>query len=224
MQTRKDSISKFLTILVCNAILISCAHTGIQQGTAPQYVYHASPTQNIKVINSHVSTHQKKWIYAKADPDRTVPFLGHWGDYDLALGSCDRSSGVEFIVERYKGAFDKAFKGHSGSIYQLSGKGFSINPQNATELVYAEAAKVEEEYQISDTAAHLRSLQQKGKYKIYYFPSRPSCVPADDSDIIDKAVRWINIGTFGDQKTIFLKRHPHLRDRLEEALEKARKK
>ncbi len=153
-----------------------------------KFVYHASLTQNLKILKPYQACHGKKWVYAAPNLAVATSFLTSASDFDFGIGIDD--NGVFSITERYKGAFD-LYKGMSGSIYKLSSDGFLSNQTTwDLEVVNPNEVQILEEKPIIDAFDFLKQLEAAGRLKLYYFPNRPSCFPLDDSDIIIKAVLW----------------------------------
>ena len=84
-------------------------------------VYHGSP-DNLEVITSHKSTHQKNCIYATKKLVVALTFMGKGhGDLDTMLSSHD---GHIELVERREGVLDTLYN-KDGYIYILDGKTFN---------------------------------------------------------------------------------------------------
>jgi len=126
-----------------------------------------------------------------------------------------------YLVERYKGAFDR-FRKQSGSLYDLSSKSFLPNQTPwGDEVVSESKIPVCKERKIDNVLDSLSNMEKKGMIKLYHFPDRPSFVPKDDSDLVTKAVHWMKNESEEEAKKtrrIFLKLHPHLEKKLDETL------
>lgn len=160
-----------------------------------QFVYHASPTKGLKELSPRVSTHGKNWVYATKHIEIVAAYLGNWGDFDLAQGACGENDKVH-LVERYKDAFKDIYgSAKGGSIYKLNATGFLENMTSfSMEVVNPSKVLVAEEIVVDFPLEYLKDLSKKGELELYYFPNRPSCVPQDDRDLVEKAVLWINRG------------------------------
>lgn len=180
------------------------------------FVYHASPIQGLKELIPKASTHGKSWVYATTNLAVAAAYLGKWSDFDLAQGSCSKEDKIH-LVERYQGAFKEIFglgKIKSGSIYKLNSSGFLKNQTSfEMEVVNPSKVKVVEEMMISLPLDFLKELEKKGELDLYYYPNRPMCVPKDDSDLVEKTLRWIKEGKVKTKETL-LKKHPHLAERI----------
>lgn len=148
----------------------------------PLEVFHASNISGLKRLEPRVSTHGKAWIYAARDLLTASMFLGRHHDFILGSGYVDDRP---YIVERFAGAFEQAKRGASGSIYLLPGSSFRAGLTGwHAEVVSEETLEPLHEILVPDAAAPLLEYERADKLDIYRFPSRPSHVPADDSDLI----------------------------------------
>lgn len=182
-----------------------------------EYVYHGSLVKNLTILKPQKSTHGKDWVYGVSDPAIAASFIVKASDFDFAFAVDD--DGVFSVTERYKGAFN-LYKGESGSLYKLSSDGF-LQGQTSwdVEAVSTEDASVLEEIVIADAYKFLKELESLGCIHLYYYPNRPSFIPADDSDLVSKAVLWTKeSATVREQ---FLQLHPHLKEQFELALDQA---
>jgi hypothetical protein len=180
-----------------------------------EYVYQGSSLQNLKSLKPLPSTQGKNWVIAMPDMAIAAGFIVNAGDFNFCWSIDD--DGIFSITERYKGAFDLC-KRATGSIYKLSSNGFVFHQTGwDPEVVNAQEVFVLEEFPISDIYEVLKQLEADGRLKLYYYPTRPSGIPVDDSDIIRKAVLWTR-GNFPSAGKEFLQLHPHLKDRFETAL------
>jgi hypothetical protein len=179
-----------------------------------EYVYHGSSIHNLKQLKPSTSTHGVSWVYATPLLPVAASFMVEASDFDLAFTLDDK--GKFCIVERYKKAFD-LYKDHSGSIYTLSSTGF-ISHQTSWELevINPKEVAVIEELRVDDIIEFLKRLEQEGQVKLYYYPDRPSQIPTNDSDLIEKALLWTKANTPGVEGQFF-RLHPHLKDRYETA-------
>ena len=67
---------------------------------------------------------------------------------------------------------------------------------------------------INNILDEIKTLNNNGEIEIYYYPDRPSNIPKDDSDMIDKCIELYNLS--GDKHDIIycMKRFPELKDKI----------
>lgn len=153
-----------------------------------KYLYHSSKIQWLKTIEPRVSTHGNCWVYAMEKPEYCLMFLGNHSDIINQTGFID---GIPYIVERFEGSLEYAFKNKIGSIYTLEGTDFKAGMTTFNrELVCDHSCVVLEEQKIEDALKDILQLEIEGKIKIYRYPNLPSWMPADKSDLIEKVVEW----------------------------------
>ena len=151
-------------------------------------VYHCSLTAGLKKLSPKPSTHKKPWVYATKDIATSAMFLGDNWDFICQTGMYD---GLPQIYERFKGAFDYAYKNKKGSLYVLDGKNFKEGMTSWSPEVVSEFEEpVLEEVKVHDIEQFLSKLEKEGKLKIYFYPKLPPHAPKDKSDVIEKAVKW----------------------------------
>ena len=179
-----------------------------------RYVYHSSPISGLSKLSPHVSTHNMKWVYAAENPAIALSFLSEAGDFTFGKGSCD--GGVFHIVERYPNALE-AYRNTKGSLYRLDRKYFKSGQTNWNEkVVSTHVVPVKEEWVIDDALSIIKKLALKNLIKIYYYPSRPRCIPKNDSDILEKAIRWEQEGR--EVRKNFFTLHPKLKNQFLEKI------
>ena len=179
------------------------------------YTYHASIQSGLKMIYPKESTHGK-YVYATDYIGIAAAYLGRWNDFDFAQGIKDEKL---YLVERYKGALEKIYRGEQGSIYKISRNGFLEGKTPFTgEIVNPNEVDVIEEIKITDSYEYLKNLFDKNELDFYEFPNRPKSIPIDDSDIVAKAVKLIKSKPNGTAYKKFIELHPSLKNRLDEML------
>ncbi len=171
------------------------------------FVYHASKTQSLTVLEPRESTHKQKWVYATKDIVTSAMFLGDNFDFICQTGV---ENGKPYIYEQFEGAFQHAYSEKTGSIYKLNAVNFKNGKTSwSAEVVSEKVEPVLEEINIDDVSKLLFKLEKEGKLKIYKYPNKPSNVPKDKSDLIEKAARWTI--DFGDNTLEQVKKyHPDI--------------
>lgn len=164
-------------------------------GDYMNYVYHGSKISGLKVIEPRVSTHQQNLVYATKNPCIAAIFLSDGGnDLVYVLGGQGTKEKPAYLVERLPGMFDKIFSGE-GSIYTLNGETFSYKEGfwNA-EVVSEGPQKVLKEEKVDNILSKLEEYQEEGTLKLYKYPDRPDFVPLDNSDLIEKYIKFYDMG------------------------------
>jgi len=156
---------------------------------APKVLYHASPVQGLKVLRPRKSTHGKSWVYACEDKVTVSFFISRMGgDFTCSMGT---SKSRKYICERFRDALDYRYGSKKGSIYEVNGSPFEGGKTSwIPEFVSPVPVPVLSERRFSDALQHLFDLEKEGLVDIYRFPDRPSCVPADDEDLVKRAREW----------------------------------
>ena len=183
----------------------------------PDIVYHASNQAGLKALIPCKSTHRQSWVYATTDIAFSAIFL-YDGAGDLCCSS-GLSNGGPYIYERWRGAFYDAYSGKQGAIYELSGKTFQRSSLLVpVEVISEVAVPVLREIVIVDAMSYLIDLQDEGKIQIFLHDQRPSWIPDDDQDLVDRMVRWTKENPGSDWLTYAEKHHPHLLNRIRQGL------
>lgn len=152
-------------------------------------VYHGSHNGNIEIIKAHVSTHQKKCIYATDNKVIAMLFMNKgMGDLDT-IKSYD--NGLPILVERRQGVLEKLYD-TSGYIYELDGSSFKHYDYlwKPEVISFESGIKPIKKTYYDNILKALNEEAENGNIKIYKYPNRPNHIPLDNSDLID---RYINI-------------------------------
>ncbi len=161
-----------------------------------EIVYHGSPNGNMDKITPHKSTHKKECIYASTSKVVSLLFVGKGhGGLDTMIADID---GKLILVERRPNVLNSIYN-KGGYIYELDAKTF----KHYDYLWSKEVISFEKELKPLNKTYHkniLESLieeEQKGNLKIYKYPNRPENVPLDNSDLIDKYIKFEKSGLTG---------------------------
>ena len=152
-------------------------------------VYHGSHNGNIEIIKAHVSTHQKKCIYATDNKVIAMLFMNKgMGDLDT-IKSYD--NGLPILVERRQGVLEKLYD-TSGYIYELDGSSFKHYDYlwKPEVISFESGIKPIKKTYYDNILKALNEEAENGNIKIYKYPNRPNHIHLDNSDLID---RYINI-------------------------------
>ncbi len=176
-------------------------------------VYHGSLQGNIKKITARKSTHQKLCIYATPYETVALLFMGKGkGNLDTMIASNDDN--LE-LIERRPGVLKQIYD-KEGYLYELDGSTFSHYDYLWSKEVISFETSIEP-LSITHIPNILDALEQKekeGSLKIYRYPDRPKNVPLDNSDLIDKYIRFEKQGLTGAIDDL-LEVYPEFREEVE---------
>ena len=142
--------------------------------------------------STHISTHQKSYVYATYKPEYAASYLSRYDD--LHIQTC-YDNGVYMLVERFYNALEYCYSNKNGSIYTLSGNDFKENMTSyELDLVASVQQNVLSEHRIYNALEYLLTLEKSSKIRIYCYPDVPYFMPTDKSDVIDKAIKWYHMG------------------------------
>ena len=179
-------------------------------------VYHGSPSGNIEVLKSNISTHRKNCIYATSNKVVAMMFMGRGnGDLDT-VKSFD--NGLPVLVERRPGIFEKLYK-KSGYIYELPGETFEYYDYLWTPEVISfekEIFPIKKEY-YENILESLKKMSDVGLLKLYEYLSRPEYIPLDNSDLIDTYIKFENLG-IKDSIVSLLSVYPEFKEQVVQKL------
>lgn len=175
------------------------------------HLYHGSSKSGIKKIEPHKSTHGS-YVYATELKELAIIFSGRAGD-DLTYSLFRNFKDEPWqLVERVPNGFETMFN-NSSSIYTVKDTTFKDIKTGFVEVVSDVGVDVLSEEKIENVYQKVEELAEKGIIKIYYYPNKPTCIPQDDSDLIEIEIRQserknkeISRRTF--ERLLLL--HPHL--------------
>lgn len=161
-----------------------------------EVVYHGSPNPNIKVLVPNSSTHLKRCIYATSNKVVAMLHMGKGnGDLDTKVYTLD---GKLHLVERREGVLESLYS-KEGYLYVLDGRTFN----HYDYLWSMEVISFEESIMPLSKICYPNILdvlieeENNGNIKIYRYPNRPNDIPMDNSDLIDKFIRFEENGSIG---------------------------
>lgn len=176
-----------------------------------KYVYHGSSISDLKIIRANESTHMNKWVYATYSKAISTIFLSPFGnDLYYSLSGDGINYPVE-LVERKANMFKEIFN-CSGYIYKLNSSNFKSGQTGWSAEVVSEKDEdvIDVEY-IKNVYNELVELDKQGLIKLYLYPKRPDRIPLDNSDLIQKVIKWQKNG-FNVNK--FYQLYPELKDKF----------
>ncbi len=151
-------------------------------------MYHGSPIDNLEIIEPVLGTHNKRCVYATPERVVSLLFMGkRYGDLDTMIASID---GKLVLVERREGVFASLYN-KSGILYSLDASSFNhYDYLWSREVISFEPVKVIKKETINNIMDSILLEEKKGKIKVYHYPDRPKSVPLDNSDLIDKYIKF----------------------------------
>ena len=159
-------------------------------------IYHGSSNPNLKVIKANKSTHNVECIYGAEDKITALLFANS-GQKDLDTRISNVSGKVE-LVERRRGILKKLYN-REGYLYELDGSSF----QHYDYLWSLEVVSFEKELKPLRKITYPNILEEiekeacKGNLILYRYPNRPSDMPLDNSDLIEKYIAFEEQGLKG---------------------------
>ncbi len=176
-----------------------------------EYVYHGSSIGNLKVIKRNKSTHLKEWVYATPSIAVSMIFLSPLGNDLYYYLSGDGINYPIELVERKQGMFEKIFN-CSGFVYKLNASNFKSGKTEWSAEVVSDKDELVVSYEyIENVYEKLQELSKEGVIKLYLYPDRPSHIPLDNSDLINKVIKWQKNG-FNINK--FFELYPELKEQF----------
>jgi len=152
-------------------------------------LYHVSKTAGLKILQPHVSTHKKPYVYAIENMVTGLLFGAKKDDFDFIITT--NESGTPTIYECYPGALEKKYQGKDCSVYELSEEGFlrgmtSWNP----ELVCEHEVEVVNEIVVPDLYERLLEEEQVGNLVIKRYQFDNNYRELISKHVVDRLIRF----------------------------------
>lgn len=137
-------------------------------------IYHVSKTENLKVLEPRVCSHQTPYVYASYKLETSLLFGGGlWSDWDFIYKRNYETQELKFS-ETYPGAFEQVFKNKSCILYELENSGFEQGKTNMwDEIVSTHPTKVLKETKIDDLYKEIVKLASEGKITLETYNDTP---------------------------------------------------
>ena len=179
-------------------------------------VYHGSNIGNITKFEKRESTHGFPCIYASVSEVIALIYASRaHGDINFFVAL--DSNGNLYMVERREGLFNKYYN-REGYIYELDGSTFNhYDYLWDGEVISTDDVTIKNVRHVENILEELKECAKEGKITLYKYPSRPSLIPQDNSDLIDKYMNYYNSG-FTDALDILLKYYPEFKDDIDKRL------
>ena len=180
-----------------------------------EYVYHGSSNGDLKVLKPQKSTHLKNYVYATESPIIALIFAAeNHGDlsFDLTL-----KNNKIILTERRKDAF--AIYNKAGYLYTLKKDNFKkLDNIWEGEVVSEKEEKIISCKYIPNILQKLEEYADKKEIVIYRYPNKPDFIPKDDSDLVDKYIKFEKMGHKGAIDTLLFA-FPNLKEKVFNKLE-----
>lgn len=185
-----------------------------------ELVFHASPIGGLLRIEPRRSTHGAYYVYAAKSRALALIFSQKHDDYLLHIGYDDETDELH-LTERVQGALMEVFRGKHGFLYTLNAARFESGKTPwAPELVSAFPEPAVSCEEIGDCMEALLACEKGGELTLYRYPDRPSCVPLDDSDLVEATAYFLkNAKNPRELVEYACAKHPRLAERFRALLE-----
>ena len=129
-------------------------------------LYHVSNIPDLTMLEPHVSTHGKSYVYATKDLAVALLFGSSkekdHGDFDGSYGG--GSGKPVFFYEAFEGAFEQRFKGQQCYIYEVDPTTFKAGETSfKSEVVSEDPVKILKCEKVDDLYAYLQKLIKNGE-------------------------------------------------------------
>lgn len=152
-------------------------------------LYHVSPKTGLKLLQPHVSTHKKAYVYAIENMVTGMLFGTKQDDFDFIISTDDEGSPI--IYECYPNAFQSIYKGKSCSVYQVNDEGFQRGITSwESEFVCENEVEVINEILIKDLYQRLLEEEQHSNLIIHRYEYCNEYRKKISSHIVDRLIRF----------------------------------
>lgn len=152
-------------------------------------LYHVSTTPNLKILQPHLSSHGKPYVYATSNLDFALFFGGKNSDGDFD-GITGIKQGVPYFFEAYEGALKKRFEGSKCYIYEVEASSFSRATSFRGEVVSEKPVKVLNCEEINDLYQYLLQQNANGKLELHFFENSKEYKEMINNHISDRIIRY----------------------------------
>lgn len=166
-------------------------------------LYHVSQKAGLKVLQPHVSTHKKAYVYAIENRVTGMLFGAPKDDFDFILST--DSDYNPAVYECYPNAFRSIYEGKSCSVYQVNEAGFQRGKTSwSAELVCEHEVEVINEIVIEDLYQRLLEEERKGGLRIYRYEFCDEYRKKIAAHVVDRLIRFdIDLGSCMEQDKRF---------------------
>lgn len=180
-------------------------------------LYHVTTIPNLKVLEPHVSTHGKAYVYATTNLEFALFFGGNEsaGDFDGMYGI---NNGVPFFYEAYSGALKRRFYGATCYIYEVDPSTFMEGKTSfKSEVVSEKPVKILGCEKVDNLYNYLMELNKNSKINLHFFEETKEYEEMIENHITDRIIRFGILGKKNSGTYRFCKNHfPLILEKLEE--------
>ena len=152
-------------------------------------LYHVSEKAGLKVLQPHVSTHRKAYVYAIENVVTGILFGAKQDDFDFIISTDENNKPI--IYECYPDALNKIYQGKCCSIYELSDEGFQRGMTSwDPELVCECEVEVLREVVVNDLYERLLEEEQSGNLEIHRYEFSDEYRKKISAHIVDRFIRF----------------------------------
>ena len=152
-------------------------------------LYHVSPTPGLKILQPHMSTHKKAYVYAIENRVTGMLFGAAKDDFDFILSTDE--AGIPDVYECYPNAFTSVYGGKSCSVYQVEEDGFLRGMTSwRAELVCEREVPVVSETVIEDLYERLLEEERQGNLRMHRYECSEEYRKRIASHIVDRLIRF----------------------------------
>ena len=152
-------------------------------------LYHVSQKAGLKILQPHVSTHKKAYVYAINNMVTGMLFGAKQDDFDFII--CTDENDKPMIYECYPDALRNIYQGKGCSVYELSVEGFQRGMTSwDPELVCACEVEVLREIVVNDLYVRLLEEEQRGNLEIHRYEFCDEYRKKISSHIVDRLIRF----------------------------------
>lgn len=152
-------------------------------------LYHVSPKAGLKILQPHVSTHKKAYVYAIEDMVTGMLFGTKKDDFDLII--LTDANGASVVYECYPNAFQSVYEGKSCSVYEIAEEGFQRGMTSwSPELVCEGEVQIINEIIIEDLYQRLLEEERKGNFTLHRYEFCEEYRKKISSHIVDRLIRF----------------------------------
>lgn len=151
-------------------------------------LYHASRTENLKVLIPKASTHGTPLVYATDNRSLALLFGASKDDFDLLI---DLTEGKIVVFECYENAFKEIYEQKSCSLYQMESSAFVKNKTGwSGEFVSTEPVQVMKECKIENLYSAVMQEVKNGNILLYTYSHSIEYKRIISNHIVDRLIRF----------------------------------